>query len=310
MQKIYQDITEIVGNTPLVRLNHIASDLKATILVKVESRNPAFSVKDRIALGIIRAAEASGELKPGGTIVEATSGNTGIGIAALGTALGYKVVLVMPASMSQERKILLRAYGAELVLITEGGMAGAVKKAEEIAASREGSILAKQFENEANPLAHYQYTGPEIWQATEGKVDALVAGFGTGGTISGAGKYLKEQNPQINLFAVEPKESPLVSSGQAAPHKIQGIGANFIPRNLDQNLLDEVLTVTGERAIEISRLLAQKEGLLVGISAGANVAAALEIASREEFAGKTIVTVLPDTGERYLSTELYAHLAD
>ena len=308
---VYNNILETIGNTPLVRLNRLTEGLDAEILVKVESFNPANSVKDRIGKAIIDAAVESGELKPGGTIVEATSGNTGIALAFAGATLGYKVILTMPETMSNERKVLLRAYGAEIVL-TPGaaGMKGAVDKANEIIANTDNAILASQFANEANPKIHEATTGPEIWKDAEGKVDAFVAGVGTGGTVTGVGRYLKSQNPDLHLAAVEPSDSPVLSEGHAGPHKIQGIGANFVPEVLDRELLDEVLTATNEEAIATSRKLATDEGLLVGISAGANVSAALKLAARPEFKGKTIVVVLPDFGERYVSTVLYEDIRD
>ncbi|HCD4228772.1 TPA: cysteine synthase A [Corynebacterium striatum] len=308
---VYNNILETIGNTPLVRLNRLTEGLDAEILVKVESFNPANSVKDRIGKAIIDAAVESGELKPGGTIVEATSGNTGIALAFAGATLGYKVILTMPETMSNERKVLLRAYGAEIVL-TPGaaGMKGAVDKANEIIANTDNAILASQFANEANPKIHEATTGPEIWKDAEGKVDAFVAGVGTGGTVTGVGRYLKSQNPDLHLAAVEPSDSPVLSEGHAGPHKIQGIGANFVPEVLDRELLDEVLTATDEEAIATSRKLATDEGLLVGISAGANVSAALKLAARPEFKGKTIVVVLPDFGERYVSTVLFEDIRE
>lgn len=308
---VYNNILETIGNTPLVRLNRLTEGLDAEILVKVESFNPANSVKDRIGKSIIDAAVESGELKPGGTIVEATSGNTGIALAFAGATLGYKVILTMPETMSNERKVLLRAYGAEIVL-TPGaaGMKGAVDKANEIIANTDNAILASQFANEANPKIHEATTGPEIWKDAEGKVDAFVAGVGTGGTVTGVGRYLKSQNPDLHLAAVEPSDSPVLSEGHAGPHKIQGIGANFVPEVLDRELLDEVLTATNEEAIATSRKLATDEGLLVGISAGANVSAALKLAARPEFKGKTIVVVLPDFGERYVSTVLFEDIRE
>lgn len=308
---VYNNILETIGNTPLVRLNRLTEGLDAEILVKVESFNPANSVKDRIGKAIIDAAVESGELKPGGTIVEATSGNTGIALAFAGATLGYKVILTMPETMSNERKVLLRAYGAEIVL-TPGaaGMKGAVDKANEIIANTDNAILASQFANEANPKIHEATTGPEIWKDAEGKVDAFVAGVGTGGTVTGVGRYLKSQNPDLHLAAVEPSDSPVLSEGHAGPHKIQGIGANFVPEVLDRELLDEVLTATNEDAIATSRKLATDEGLLVGISAGANVSAALKLAARPEFKGKTIVVVLPDFGERYVSTVLFEDIRE
>ncbi len=307
---IYTDVTALVGRTPLVKLNRLTEGLDATVLGKLEFYNPANSVKDRIGVAMIDAAEKSGQLAPGGTIVEATSGNTGISLAMVGAARGYRVILTMPETMSKERRAVLRAFGAELVL-TPGseGMRGAVAKAEEIGAS-EGAVLVRQFENAANPQVHYQTTGPEIWGDTEGTVDIFVAGVGTGGTVSGAGRFLKEQNPNIQVIAVEPAESPLLSQGTAGPHKIQGMGANFVPNTLDRSVLDEVVTVPSQVAIETARELASQEGILSGISSGANVRAALEIAARPENAGKTIVTIVCDFGERYLSTPLWADLVD
>lgn len=308
---VYNNILETIGNTPLVRLNRLTEGLGAEVLVKVESFNPANSVKDRIGKAIIDAAVEAGELKPGGTIVEATSGNTGIALAFAGATLGYKVILTMPETMSNERKVLLRAYGAEIVL-TPGaaGMKGAVDKANEIIANNDNAILASQFANEANPKIHEATTGPEIWNDAEGKVDAFVAGVGTGGTVTGVGRYLKSKNADLHLVAVEPADSPVLSEGHAGPHKIQGIGANFVPEVLDRELLDEVMTVTNEEAIETSRKLATEEGLLVGISAGANISAALKLAARPEFEGKTIVAVLPDFGERYVSTVLFEDIRE
>ena len=307
---IYTDVTALVGRTPLVKLNRLTEGLDATVLGKLEFYNPANSVKDRIGVAMIDAAEKSGQLAPGGTIVEATSGNTGISLAMVGAARGYRVILTMPETMSKERRAVLRAFGAELVL-TPGseGMRGAVAKAEEIGAS-EGAVLVRQFENAANPQVHYQTTGPEIWADTEGTVDIFVAGVGTGGTVSGAGRFLKEQNPNIQVIAVEPAESPLLSQATAGPHKIQGMGANFVPNTLDRSVLDEVVTVPSQVAIETARELASQEGILSGISSGANVRAALEIAARPENAGKTIVTIVCDFGERYLSTPLWADLVD
>lgn len=308
---VYGNITELIGNTPLVRLNTITEGAEATVLAKLEFYNPANSVKDRIGVAIVDAAEASGQLPPGGTIVEATSGNTGIALALVGAARGYNVVLTMPESMSKERRALLRAFGAELVLTPPPlGMKGAVEAAEQIASEREGAVLARQFANEANPAIHRATTGPEIWEATGGKVDVLVAGIGTGGTITGAGGYLKEQNPELTIVAVEPAESPLLSEGTAGPHKIQGIGANFVPEVLDTSIYDEVLPVSGDDAIATARAAATREGLLVGISSGAALNAAIQIAKRPENAGKTIVAVVPDFGERYLSTPLFEGLVD
>lgn len=307
---IFNNATDIVGNTPLVRINRLAGD-NANVIGKLEFYNPANSVKDRIGVAIIDAAEKSGELAPGGTIVEATSGNTGIALAWVGAARGYKVILTMPASMSKERRALLRGFGAELELTEPAkGMQGAVDRAKEIAAENPGSILASQFANEANPAIHRATTGPEIWEGTDGKVDVLVAGIGTGGTLTGAGSYLREQNPDIHLVAVEPAESPLLSGGKAGPHGIQGIGANFVPEVLDTEIYNEVVTVASSDAVDTARRAAHEEGLLVGISAGAALKAASEIAAREEFAGKNIVVIIPDFGERYLSTPLFKGLVD
>ena len=311
MAKIAESVLDLIGNTPLVELNGITDGLKARVLAKLEFYNPANSVKDRIGDAIVRAAEASGELKPGGTIVEATSGNTGIALALTGAAKGYKVILTMPETMSQERRVVLRAYGAEIVL-TPGaaGMKGAVDKANEIVETTENAILASQFENEANPQVHYETTGPEIWNDTDGEVDIVVAGVGTGGTISGSAKYLKEQKESVKAVAVEPAASPLLSTGEAGPHKIQGLGANFIPGTFDRNVIDEIITVSNEDAVATSRELALKDGVLGGISAGANLKAALELAARDENEGKTIVVIIPDFGERYVSTVLYEDIRD
>lgn len=308
---IYNDVTELIGNTPLVKLNRVTEGLPGNVIAKLEFYNPANSVKDRIGNAIIDAAERSGELKPGGTIVEGTSGNTGIALAMVGAARGYKVILTMPDTMSQERRVVLRAFGAELVL-TPGadGMRGAVDKANEIVANTDNAILASQFANSANPAIHEATTGEEIWEATDGKVDYFVAGVGTGGTITGAGRALKKHNSDIKLVAVEPKASPLLTEGTAGPHKIQGLGANFIPEVLDQELLDEIIAVTNEDAIEVSRKVAAAEGILGGISAGANIKAALEIAARPESEGKNIVVIVPDFGERYVSSILYEDLRD
>ena len=306
---IYEDATKIVGRTPLVRINRII-DSEATVAAKLEFYNPANSVKDRIGAAIIDAAEAAGELKPGGTIVEATSGNTGIALAMVGAARGYDVVLAMPETMSKERRALLRAYGAELVL-TEGpkGMKGAVEKAEEIAAER-GAVQARQFANEANAAIHEKTTGPEIWEDTDGAVDIVVSGIGTGGTITGAGRYLRSQKADVQLVAVEPAESPILNGGEPGPHKIQGLGANFVPEILDTDIYNEVIDVDVATSIEWARKSATDEGLLVGISSGAALAAADQLARRPENAGKTIVVVLPDFGERYLSTPLFEGLVD
>ena len=311
MSNIYADATTLVGRTPLVRINRLAGDSQATVLAKLEFYNPANSVKDRIGVAIIDAAENAGALSTGGTIVEATSGNTGIGLAWVGAVRGYKVILTMPSSMSKERRALLRAFGAELVLTEPaGGMKGAVDKANEIVASTPGAILASQFANEANPAIHEATTGEEIWADTDGQVDYLVAGIGTGGTITGAGRALRRHNPDIKLVAVEPGESPLLSAGKAGPHKIQGIGANFVPDVLDTDIYNEVIPVASDDAIATARDAATKEGLLVGISSGAALKAAIEIAKRPEAAGKTIVAVIPDFGERYLSTQLFEGLID
>jgi len=308
---ILGNITEAIGNTPLVRINRMAEGLDATVAVKLEFYNPANSVKDRIGAAIIDAAEADGSLKPGGTIVEATSGNTGIALAMVAAARGYKIVLAMPESMSKERRALLRAFGAELILTPASeGMRGAVERSEAIAAERPGAILARQFANPANPRIHYETTGPEIWHGTEGKVGIFVSGIGTGGTISGAGRYLKEQNPEIKVVAVEPTESPILSGGKPGPHKIQGMGPNFIPEILDRSVYDEVITVNADDAVGVARDMATKEGILAGISSGAILKAALDLAKRPENAGKTIVAITCDFGERYLSTVLFEGLVD
>lgn len=300
MAKIYSDITELIGGTPLVRLSRFAPGLG--VLAKLERQNPAGSAKDRVALSMLRAAEAEGRLAPGGLVIEPTSGNTGIGLAALAAALGYRAVIVMPDSMSPERVKLIAAYGAEVVL-TPGaeGMSGAVAKAEEISARSPGSIVAGQFSNPANPRAHYETTGPEIWRDTDGRVAAFVCGVGTGGTITGVGRYLKEQDPAVRVIAMEPASSPLLSAGRAGAHAIQGIGANFVPEALDTSVYDEVVTVTDDDALAAMRELARTEGLLCGVSSGAAAFAARELAKRPEFAGKNVVCLLPDTGERYLS---------
>lgn len=310
MSKIYPTVDSTIGGTPLVKLNRCAPE-GTEVLAKVEFFNPGGSVKDRIARQIIDAAEASGQLKPGGTIVEGTSGNTGIALAMVGASRGYKVVLCMPASMSKERRAIMRAYGAELILTEPGeGMKGAVAAAQQYVSDHEGAVLARQFENVANVEAHIQTTAEEIWADTDGKVDIFVAGIGTGGTITGVGKVLKERNPEVQIVAVEPADSPLLTKGTAGPHIIQGIGANFVPDILDQSVITEVIDVEGEASLVASRELAAKEGLLVGISSGAAFAAAKEVASRPENAGKTIVVVLPDGGERYLSTKLYEQYMD
>lgn len=309
--RIHNDITETFGNTPLVRLNRVADGLGATVLAKLEFYGPSSSVKDRIGVAIVDAAAKSGELPPGGTIIEGTSGNTGIALAMVGAARGYKVILTMPESMSKERRTLLKAYGAELVL-TPGseGMRGAVEKAAEIVANTPGAVLAKQFANEANPAIHYSTTGPEVWADTDGAVDIFVAGIGTGGTITGAGRYLKEQKPGLQVVAVEPEESPILNGGAPGPHKIQGIGANFVPEVLDREVYDEVVDVNLAQSIAMARRLAVEEGILAGLSSGATVHAAVELAKRPENAGKTIVVVVASYGERYLSTVLYEDLID
>ena len=301
---IYTSLTDLIGRTPLLRLSKYAPDCQ--ILAKLEYFNPGGSAKDRVAARMIADAEARGILKPGATIVESTSGNTGIGLAWVGTAKGYKVILTMPDTMSLERRQLAKAYGAEIVL-TDGklGMQGANAKAEELKNTIPGAIIAGQFVNPSNPAAHYNTTGPEIWADTEGQIDVYVATVGTGGTLSGTAKYLKEQNPAIRIVAVEPAGSPLLSGGQAGPHKIQGIGANFIPDTLDRTIYDEILPVADEDAMKTAKELSRTEGLLVGISSGAAAWAARELAKRPEYKGKTIVTVLPDTGERYLSTGIF-----
>ncbi len=311
MARIYDDVTALVGNTPLVRLNKLTEGVGATVVGKLEFYNPASSVKDRIGVAIVDAAEKSGALPPGGTIVEATSGNTGISLAMVGAARGYKVVLAMPETMSKERRGLLRAFGAELVL-TPGpaGMKGAVDRAAEIAAGRPGSVLARQFANEANPQIHRETTAEEIWADTDGKIDIFIAGVGTGGTITGVGQVLKERKPGVQIIAVEPAESPILNGGAPGPHKIQGLGANFVPEILDTTVYDEVIDVTSDNAIATARAAATQEGLLVGISSGAAIFAALEVGRRPENAGKLIVVIIPSFGERYLSTVLYADLMD
>lgn len=307
--KIYNRITDLVGGTPLVELKNYEKEqaLSASLLAKVEFFNPAGSVKDRIALAMIDDAESKGLLKPGSAIIEPTSGNTGIGLAAVAASRGYRVVLTMPETMSVERRNLLKAYGAELVL-TEGskGMPGAIAKAKELAKSIENSFIPSQFTNPANPQIHYETTGPEIWRDTDGKVDIFVAGVGTGGTITGVSRYLKEQNPNVYVVAVEPAGSPVLSKGASGPHKIQGIGAGFVPDVLDRSVYDEVFTVENDEAFSTGRTLARREGILVGISSGAAVFAATQLAKRPENRGKVIVALLPDTGERYLSTPMFA----
>ena len=301
---IKDTVTQLIGNTPLLRLHKMEERFGAgaEIVAKVEMFNPAGSIKDRVGYNMVTEAEKSGRLKPGGTIIEPTSGNTGVGIAMTAAARGYKAVMVMPESMSLERRKLLAALGAELVLTDKNeGMKGSVEKAEALAKEIPGSIIAGQFENPANPQAHYETTAPEIWDATDGSVDIFIATFGTGGTVTGVGRYLKEKNPDIRVIGVEPASSPLVTEGKAGPHKIQGIGANFIPEVLEVKLMDEVITVTDDDALETMKALAKTEGLLVGVSAGAAVYAAGQVAARPENAGKRIVVVLPDTGERYLS---------
>ena len=305
---IYHSVSQLVGNTPLLSVDNYVRQrqLPAAILAKLERFNPAGSAKDRIALEMLDQAEATGALQPGGTVIEPTSGNTGIGLAAMAVARGYRVILTMPASMSAERRAMLKAYGAELVLVETGGMAGAVTKAEELAASIPGSFIPSQFDNPANPAAHYKTTGPEIWRDAEGHVDIFVAGVGTGGTISGVGRYLKEQNPSIRIVAVEPASSPLLSQGHAGPHGLQGIGANFVPGNYDSSVVDEIVTVSDEDAYRTGRLLARTEGIMAGITSGAALWAADELARRPENKGKTIVALLPDDGNRYLSTPLWS----
>lgn len=308
MSRVYKSSSELIGNTPLVEVSNIEKELglKARVLVKLEYFNPAGSVKDRIALAMIEAAEKEGKLKPGSTIIEATSGNTGIGLASVGTAKGYKVILTMPETMSVERRNILKAYGTTIEL-TEGskGMKGSIAKAEELAASIEGSFIPAQFENKANPAVHKATTGPEIWNDTEGEVDIFISGIGTGGTISGVGEFLKEKKPNVKVIAVEPTGSPILSEGKSGPHKIQGIGAGFIPNTLNTKIYDEIITVENEEAFEYGRLIASKEGILVGISSGAALFAAIEEAKKPENEGKTIVALLPDSGDRYFSTPLF-----
>ena len=308
MANIYRGFLDLIGNTPLVEVANLekAYNLKAKVLVKLEYRNPAGSVKDRIAQAMIEDAEKKGILKEGSVIIEPTSGNTGIGLAAIAAAKGYRAILTMPETMSVERRNILKAYGAEIVL-TEGskGMKGAIAKAEELAKEIEVSFIPGQFDNPANPKVHYETTGPEIWRDTDGKVDAFVAGVGTGGTVTGTGKYLKEQNPDVKVVAVEPASSPVLSQGKAGAHKIQGIGAGFVPKVLDTAVYDEIITVENDDAFAASKELTKKEGILTGISSGAALYAALQLAQRPEFEGKTIVALLPDSGDRYYSTPLF-----
>ena len=307
--RTFDKITDLIGGTPILKLNNYIAlnKLPASIYAKLEYFNPAGSVKDRIAKAMIDDAEAKGALKPGAVIIEPTSGNTGIGLAAVAASKGYRIILTMPETMSVERRNLLKAYGAELVL-TDGakGMKGAIAKAEELAQQIEGGFIPSQFTNSANPTAHYNTTGPEIWEDTDGKVDIFVAGVGTGGTVSGVGKYLKSKNPNVKVVAVEPAGSPVLSKGVAGPHKIQGIGAGFVPETLDTKIYDEIIAVENEDAFATGRTLARKEGLLVGISSGAAVYAATQLAKRPENKGKNIVVLLPDTGDRYLSTPMFA----
>lgn len=305
---IYNDLTQLIGNTPMMRLDALAKSegAKANIIAKLEYFNPAGSVKDRVAYKMITEAEKAGKLKKGATIIEPTSGNTGIGLAAVGAARGYKVILTMPETMSVERRNLVKAFGAEVVL-TDGakGMSGAIEKANELKKSIYGAIIAGQFENPANPQAHYETTGPEIWRDTDGKIDAFVAGIGTGGTVSGVGKYLKEQNSDIKIIGVEPATSPVLTEGHGGAHKIQGIGAGFVPDTLNTDILDEVMTCTDKAAYETGNKIAKTHGILVGISSGAAVWAAIELSKRPEYSGKNIVALLPDTGDRYLSTGMF-----
>ena len=308
MATVYQSVEELIGNTPLLRLSRMEKQhqLSAALLAKLEYLNPAGSAKDRVGLSLIQDAEERGLLQPGGTIIEPTSGNTGIGLACVAAARGYRVILTMPDTMSAERRAMLAAYGAQLVLIPGAlGMQGAVDKAKELSASIPGSFIPDQFNNPANPLAHYRTTGPEIWRDTEGKVDILVASVGTGGTLSGTGRYLKEQNPALQVVAVEPDASPLLSGGQAGPHQIQGIGANFIPATLDRSIYDQVIRVKDADAFQAGRDIVGTEGILVGISSGAALWAAIQLARQPEHAGKTIVVVLPDSGDRYLSSLMF-----
>ena len=311
MGKIYNNVSELIGRTPLVRLNRLTEGLGAQVVAKLEFYNPANSVKDRIGAAIIDAAEQSGELKPGGTIVEATSGNTGIALAMIGAARGYKVILTMPETMSTERRVMLRAYGAEIVL-TPGseGMAGAVAKAKQLIAETDNAVSANQFGNPANPAIHEKTTAEEVWADTDGRVDIFVAGIGTGGTITGVGHVLKSRKPGVQIVGIEPKDSPLLTEGTAGPHKIQGIGANFVPEVLDRDAYDEILDVELDDAIRVARDLGTEEGILGGISSGAIIWGALELAKRPENAGRLIVAVVCDYGERYISTPLYEHIRD
>lgn len=311
MPGIHSDITTAFGNTPLVRLNRVTEGLDATVLAKLEYYNPASSVKDRIGIAMINAAEEAGALEPGGTIVESTSGNTGIALAMVGAARGYRVILTMPASMSKERRILLKAFGAEIVLTDPTkGMSGAIDETKRIVDETPGAVWIRQFENAANPQIHRETTAKEILRDTDGAVDIFIAGVGTGGTVTGTGQALKAAKPSVQVIAVEPKDSPVLTEGHPGPHKIQGIGPNFVPGVLDREVLDEVLTAEFDESLRMARDLAAKEGLLVGMSAGAAVAQALKVASRPENAGKTIVVVIPDTGERYLSTALFEDLRE
>ena len=309
MGKVYQSVTEIIGRTPLLAAKSFAKahDLKANLLVKLEYFNPSGSVKDRIAIAMVEQAEKDGKIAPGATLIEPTSGNTGIGIASVAAARGYRAILTMPETMSVERRNLLKAYGAEIVL-TEGaqGMKGAIARAEQLQKEIPNSFIPSQFENLANPATHERTTGPEIWADTDGKVDVFVAGVGTGGTVTGTGRYLKQQNPAVHVVAVEPTDSPVLSGGKSGPHKLQGIGAGFVPDTLDTKVYDEVIRVSNDDAFAYGREFAQREGALVGISSGAALAAAVELAKRPEYAGKTIVALLPDGGDRYLSTDLFA----